>query len=579
MVDVNSINQYFSNLITSTMETERKPLYSLQSEQTTLNSTRSVWAEVSSKLGSLRDAVQSLMSTDTSYSMTAGRSVAVSNVASGFTVLSASVSSSAALGTYDISNIVLGKEQRVSSKQVVASDLGLGLSGTILLGGGAASRSTSAGTSSLGTTVSGFSSADPSSGKAELGSGTYTIQTRLSGSTYQFRVTDQYANAISVQSGSSGTFTSDWQDIPAGQNYDSGRGLKINFAAAGAFQEGYAQVAYTSKGVSLSITGTDSLSSIAAKINSATFPTGEGVTAAVVDRKLILAGTSAGVNIRASDSSGTVLHDLEILADTPLEGGGTSTGFKTVLQAADTSTSFSINGLPVTRTKNSGLSDVISGVTINLAPDAAGKSATITVGPSWTNARSAIDAFVLKFNEVQSFIDAKTSVTKVEDGEKPTYTRGPLADDSSISDLRTSLFNAFYSQASSGTYKLLSEIGITINDSLQISVSDSTKLENALNNNLDGVKTLMDQVMGRLDTTLANYVGSGDNKGYVGNMLTSIDSQLKDIGTDITDLTARLADRSNALTDQYAALQAQLLEMSYAQQSWSAIYSSFSTSG
>jgi flagellar capping protein FliD len=98
---------------------------------------------------------------------------------------------------------------------------------------------------------------------------------------------------------------------------------------------------------------------------------------------------------------------------------------------------FKVNGLTVTRSQNSGLTDVITGVTLNLAADAeAGKKATLTVNTDWSAARSAVDSFITKFNEVQTFIALKSSVESTTISGVTTYTRGTLADDNAFGDLR-----------------------------------------------------------------------------------------------------------------------------------------------
>jgi flagellar hook-associated protein 2 len=575
-----SLSSYFNNLAASQMETFRQPLYTLQKQQATLNTTRSVYAEVSTKLRSLRDSVTSLISTQTGTSLTSGRNIAVSNVATGFNVLTASVASTAIAGTYTIDNIVLGKEHRVSSDQKTSADQALNLTGTFVLGG-ALNRAFSAGTNTVADTVSGYETGSALSGQSELAGGTYTVETRLSGSTYQYRLVDSSGTAQSIQNGTTGAMTNSWQNITEGATADTGRGLKINFGSDDTkFAAGTAQLAFVPQGASISVSTADTLNTIANKINAATFPVGQGVAATVVDGRMILAGTTVGVGhdiIAAdqdSDPANQILHQLGVLA---------GSDFKNILQAANTNTTFNVNGQPVTRYKNTGISDVISGVTLNFSSDAVGKSATVTVSPNWTNARSAIDAFVSKFNETQSYIKEQTAVTKnADDGSgKVSYSRGPIADDSSMDELVSSMYDVFSSPNSSGTYKFFSDIGITFDDSLKITVSDSAKLEEALNNNSSSVKTLMDSVMGKLEKLLGNFTGStaNNNTGYLSNVLKSIDVEVKDIGYDITDMNSSLMDRQNSLLDQYAAMQAQLLQMSYDQQAWSSIYGSYSSSG
>jgi flagellar capping protein FliD len=59
----------------------------------------------------------------------------------------------------------------------------------------------------------------------------------------------------------------------------------------------------------------------------------------------------------------------------------TSFGFGGALQVAQNA-KFQVNGMDVSRASNSNLTDVIDGVTVNLASDAAGKTANLTITAS-----------------------------------------------------------------------------------------------------------------------------------------------------------------------------------------------------
>ena len=176
---------------------------------------------------------------------------------------------------------------------------------------------------------------------------------------------------------------------------------------------------YTAKGATIDVAEDDTLIDIAYNINHATYADGNEITATIVNKQLILSNARSGEGhlIQANDVSGSsVLNDLGIL-------NGTS--FKNVMQTP-TSAKFTVNDLEVTRSTNTNLTDVIQGVTINLASDAEGKSATITVKADASSEQSTIQGFVTQFNSLQTYLKAKTATTKNSDG---TYTRGALAGD------------------------------------------------------------------------------------------------------------------------------------------------------
>jgi flagellar capping protein FliD len=200
--------------------------------------------------------------------------------------------------------------------------------------------------------------------------------------------------------------------------------------------------------------------------------------------------------------------------------------------------------------------------------------------------KTALDNFLAKFNEALMFLDENTSVTKIADNQ---YTRGGLSEDTIFTDLRSQLFTAFSDQYtdSGGSYESMYEIGLSLDDNLNATISDSTKLENALNNNLDSVKSLLDKVMGAVDSQLGRFTGiepSGyvhtttpfDSTGYIRNAIKGFDGQIFQIGIDTKDMNVRLDTKQASLVAQYAEMQAQLLSLQYMQQTWSSIYGSMS---
>ncbi|MGB9521207.1 MAG: flagellar filament capping protein FliD, partial [Anaerolineales bacterium] len=533
----------------------------------------------------LQDAVYALRSSSYSSALTSSRSVSVNDVPSGYTVLTASASSNAIVGDYQINNITLAKSHRVRSDAIIYADQALGLStadGYIVLGGADARSATS---SSTNNTVLSFTTANVDAGKTELGKGDYYVEVRndaING--WQFRLVDSSGKAISIRKGDSTSETSNsWQTIPSLTGvFDTGRGLVISFGTdPGNYQEGSltsgnaVAVNYVAQGAHIQIGASDTLADIVSKINRATYAEGDGVEAGIVDHQLVLSAASTGTshalnanNVIDNGIGGTsgVLHTLGLLASD-------STNFKYAAVQEASNATFTVNGISVERSNNSGLTDVINGVTINLAADALGKSATISVKQDISGAKAAIQNFIKKFNDVITYLDQKTAVTSINDGTKTTYTRGTLADDNIFSELRVQLFSLFMQNYSnSSSYQSLRDIGLTINDSLQASISSNDKLESALNTDMSGVQTLFDTVMSQIDAKLGGFTGVRSNSDYLDDAVSNLNNQLKDINDDISNMNAYLDQRQQYLTDQYSELQAQLQLLSYTQQMWSSIY-------
>lgn len=574
-----SLSSYFTSLIENIMTVEKQPLERLTSQLDTLKVRSAIYSDVKTKLKDLQTAAFNLTSTSYAAKLIAGRTAEVSGVDDGKTVLTASASKNAVAGTYNITNISLALQHRISSDVQTYTNQALGYSGNILVGGAAAKSATLV--SSADDTVAGFGTAEVASGQSQLGSSSYFVETReISEGVWEFRLVDEEGKAVSIKDASDGDeYTSDWQTIPTGGGvYDSGRGLTITFGAdtelyieksRGGEPNPASEVAYVAQGATIEIKESDSLETIAAKINDAKLADGNGIRATVIGGQLILASkdTGLGHDVEIYDvGAGRVLKDLGILTE--------ENAIKNELQAARNAT-FYVNNIAIERSQNTGLSDVISGITINLAADAEGRDATITVTETTTSARTAVEDFINYFNDLQTYLEAKTGVTATsedEDTGKKTYTRGALADDNVFNDLRSELFSIIMNEYSNdGTYSRLREIGITIDDSLKLNISDSDLFESALSSNLDDVTALMDKVMGQIDAKLAVFTGVRSDSDYLDNVTINLNNEISEVDSDIDDMNEYLSDRELYLYNQYAQIQSQLISLQYMQQMFASI--------
>ncbi|MDD5370981.1 MAG: flagellar filament capping protein FliD [Anaerolineaceae bacterium] len=585
---VTALSSTFTTLINSLMEIERQPLTRLTAKRDSLTTQRAVYNDLKTRLDGLQSAVRALSSTNPFYALKAGRTVNVSGASvAGATVMSATASISAQPGSYTLSNVTLAREQRAASDQQTYIDQALGHSGDFYLGG-AASRAISGETLPTSSAVTGFGvSTQIAPGQNELGQGNRVVETRYDpdASTWQFRLVDGDGQETSIQRAGSSEFTDGWQPIPTVAGvYDTGRGLTISFGDnpgnnPSDYQPGVrgdavhppAQVTYAAQGALISVSVGDTLNDIASKINKASYAAGNGVSATIVDRRLVLSAESTGIHhaILASEvvdpahpENPGVLQDLGILA---------GSDFAHQLQAASDA-QFILNGILVQRSQNSNLTDVVSGVSLNLAADAEGKSATLTINSDNTPQTNAVKDFVEKFNTLTTYLADKQAVTKNADS---TYTRGSLAGESTFTGLRMDLLGLVGHDAiTASNQKNLRELGLTLNGNLKLELSDATKLEKALASNTTGVQSLLDTVMASADTMLGRFTGSNS---YLDYALRSNDAQSKDLGDQITSMNGRLAKRQEALTNQYGELQAQLYMLQYTQQQMNTIYSTVSS--
>jgi flagellar capping protein FliD len=108
-----------------------------------------------------------------------------------------------------------------------------------------------------------------------------------------------------------------------------------------------------------------------------------------------------------------------------------------------------------------------------------------------------------------------------------------------------------------GSPTTLSQLGITMDSSLNMSVSDTGKFQAALNNNPAGVKALLQAVADRLDTRLDRY--TDPTRGTLTLSQNSLTDQLKNVDNRIADMNQYLKQYQASLQTQYAGLQSQIL--------------------
>jgi flagellar hook-associated protein 2 len=551
MEAVNRLDPYFSALVQNLMFVEREPLQRLTTERDTLNVRRAVYSDLSGMLRDFQSSTQTLLSSTTGTALRAGRMATLTGLAANTTVLTASVTASAAAGQYAITNITRAQAQRLHSTFSAASAEGaLGRTGDFWLGG----TGTAATSGSGNSTVTGAATGSVVAGLRELGTGAYTVETRDDNGTREFRLKDADGRVVAIadKSRTDNALTTGWQTYTAGETLDTKRGVTFTF---GAGTDASTSLGYTAAGVKITLTATDSLVTFASKINAASQPEGRDFTAAVVGTQLTLTATRTGAAFTALFSDQT-----------------SSGGFGFTQSQAASNAAFSVNGLSFVRAGNTNLSDVIYGATLNLADDAEGKTATLNIGVDMSGTRAAVDAFVSKFNALTNYLAEKTGITSITTGTTPQYRRGALADDSAFEDLRGKLYTTIMSTATNtGLYKSLREVGLTIGDDLKLSVNGS-KLDEALKNNLSDVTKLFDAALGQVDTTLSRFTGV--TNGYMTGVLKSLDSELTAANGAITDFEKQMDERQDLYVRQFGELQAQLFLLQYQQQQWAGIYNS-----
>jgi flagellar hook-associated protein 2 len=553
---IGQLDSYYTSLINDIMTYESQPVKQLTTKKDTQTSLKTAYSDMKTKFDALKAQVSLMRSSLSGYALVAGRGVTVQSP-SGFTVATATAGSAAIPGQYTIDSVTqLARSMQVRSDQQLYSDQALGLSGTFTIGGAAVRGQNTI--STIANTVTSFATAGLSSGQQELGTDSYYVETRNDPTAgWQFRLVNSEGKAMSIRSGSEpSTYTESWQTIPtSGEVYDTGRGLTVQFGTdslqfvTAARGSGAARLDYSAQAASITIDASKSMVDIATEINNASYGAGNEVQASIIDRQLILKNKTSG-EAHTIAVSGDVMKSLGVL--------NPDNSFKNYNPATESAKNavFSVNGLPVVRSSNSSLTDVISGISLNLTSDAEGKSATLTVTSNMTAAKNVLNSFVKAFNDLQTYLKGKTAVTRSADG---TVTRGTFASESMLRSVNGEMYailNADYSNT--GTLTNLSQMGFTFNDTTGLTISDASLLDNVMNSKMGDVTKLMDRVMNTLDAKLTSFTGTS---GYVETQMTNSSDQIKQLSDRISSMNTRLTKRQEALVKHYAEIQVQMTAM------------------
>lgn len=250
----------------------------------------------------------------------------------------------------------------------------------------------------------------------------------------------------------------------------------------------------TINGRVLSISETDSLANIRDKINA--LNTGEnsaGVTASLITvssgdiRLTITSKTTGAAGISIVDDSGIFATQL---------------GMTQITAGQDAE--ITIDGNTITRDTNQ-ISDVISGVTLNLVGADENATITLNINHDTDGVKKKIQDFVDSYNAMMTYIAGQNAVTA--EGETST----PLFADSSLRSIQSTLRSAIQSGVSGldSTLDHLSLIGISLDRTGKLSIDDDT-LDGYLESNFQDVVNLF-AVHGSSTNSSFTYVASGTN--------------------------------------------------------------------
>jgi flagellar hook-associated protein 2 len=299
----------------------------------------------------------------------------------------------------------------------------------------------------------------------------------------------------------------------------------------------------TGTAVNLTIDASDSLDSIAAKIN------GAGLR---VNASVFYDGSAYRLQVRGLDTgaaNAVTFNETGTLLDLNGTGATTSSG-KTVQSATDAS--LTIDGFTVTRPTNQ-ITGIVQGVTLALTSTTS-SPATVTVAGDASSLKTKVASFVSSFNSVINAIHNATGFGTTK------ATNQALAADSALRTINDRL-SSFMGSAgtNAGSYKTLADVGIALNRDGTL-LLDDTKLTQAVGTDPGSVTKLLARppgatsggMMADLNDILKSLTAS--DTGILALRGQSFDSQAKSFDTRATSEQTRLDNYANNLRKQFTAM-------------------------
>lgn len=275
-----------------------------------------------------------------------------------------------------------------------------------------------------------------------------------------------------------------------------------------------------------------------------------GVTATIVNDgvgatpyRLIIKGNSTGV-----------ANTITVDAGTTLDGTGSTTDFRSTAftemkTAADSD--ITVDSLQIKRSTNS-ITDVISGMTINLSKDG-GVSSKITVTADREAIEAQINEFVTAYNGMVDLISTNSTY------DSTTKVGGALLGEGTARNIQNQLRSIISSTVSGQPedMRILSQLGITTNSKTgQLDVNTST-LETKLSSDLDDVAALFTTtstgIANQIYTYIANTTSTVD--GSITLRSKGLQDLIKDIDDTVKNMQYRLDKEEDDLVRKFTALE------------------------
>jgi flagellar hook-associated protein 2 len=274
------------------------------------------------------------------------------------------------------------------------------------------------------------------------------------------------------------------------------------------------------------------------------------------EQRLVITSTESGTaNLISAitDTSGDLASVLGIAGSSTAEAYSSNT----VQQAADAA--FNVDGLSLTSSSNT-VTGVLPGVTLTLL-SVSEASVTINVARDTESIQESLQTILDKYNEVIDYVLERTKGANAEGENRGEFT-GNATFMSLRRSLRTLAANPVESIVEEGALTRLSEIGITIDSSGHLTISDDDAFEEALTSRPEEVEQLFradDGIANRIVDDLARYTRVN---GLITNESNAIQSRQRALDLSIKRMEERLARRETQMLTQLTYLQSMVESLS-----------------
>jgi len=282
------------------------------------------------------------------------------------------------------------------------------------------------------------------------------------------------------------------------------------------------------------------------------------VGATILDGHLVISGELTGEEnlLEMEDEEGTVLQDLTVIDS---EGN-----FYETYETEARDALFEVDGMQVTRAQNTGINDVIQGVTLNLHSPTSGEDfVNLNIMHDTDTAVEEIAVFVETYNEIQAYL------------QELTQEEGFLQGDFTLNNMRSTIRQELMSSVSleHTQFSHLSQLGIEV-DEEGVMTLDAATLEQALAQDPGGVQAVFmgreeqdgaDGVARSLQNQLQNYLRF--NTGTLARTERNLDSRIERLDRRIANVERRLESREKTLRRQFSRMEV-MLDSFQAQGAW-----------